>query len=302
LAVRRALLRLLYASQTWAVTTFGPPLLRWWGNPLLHEARAARPLPWAVLARAVPIAASLLAMLAAASWAITERALGAIIVALPLGVVMVAFIAAPVAAVRTSLAHIRESGTTPRGITTAVPVEIVWGVALVALWRIRWLIVAGLVVTPALIIGILHLDVAAFTNYRETVLALGSAASPEQVRLLTPGAGIPYFRLAARALSAGLLPWVILPLLASLGVSAAILLRDGAFSLTLALITALAALLAIIGVWQVVTTLYLLGQVLEAVRLVLTASVLIGVGALTALVCRLNADWLVNIPADEGII
>jgi hypothetical protein len=295
-------MRIWHSTQTWAITTFGPALLRWWGNPLLHEARAARPLPWAILARAVPICAALLAILAAAAWALNERTLGAVMVAGPPGVVMAAFVAAPVAGVRITLAQIRESGRTPRGMTTAVPIEIVWGAALVALWRLRWLIVAALIVSPALVIGLLHLDVAAFNNYRETVLALGSAAPLEQVRLLTPGAGIPYFRLFARALSAGLLPWVILPLLASLGVTSALVLRDDAFSLTLALIASLVALVLVIGVWQIITTAYFLGQALEIVRLILTAGVLVGAGGLTVLVCRVNADLLVNIPDDEGII
>jgi len=299
---KRALTRAWHSLETWAVVTFAPTLLRWWGNPLLHQARAARPLPWRALARVIPVAAGLLAVVAIVAWVITERALGAAMIALPLGVTLAALLSASVSGTLVTLGQLRAGGHTPRGMTTAVPHEIVWGLALVALWRLRWLIVAALIVTPALMIGALHLDVTAFANYRESALALGSAAPPEQVRLLTPGAGIPYFRLAMRALSAGLLALAALPLLASLGVSSALLLRDTPLSLTLALVGNIVALLVVLGVWQVVTTVYFLGQGLEVVRFALIAATLAGTGGLAWLVNRQNAELLVNIPPDEGII
>ncbi len=300
--IGRTLPRLWQPASAWVRSTFGPPLARWWGNPLLHTARLEKPLPWKPLRRVIYVGAGLMGLAAVLAWVTTERALGAAMIALPLGIVLVNLIGASVAGVRAMLAQLRSAGKSPRIMTTADPAEIVWGTTLVALWRLRWLIAAGLIVTPALVIGMLHLDSAAYATYRDSVLALGSAAPPEQVRLLNPGAGIPYFRLVVRAISAGLLPWIVLPLLASLSVAAALLLRDATLSQLVSLIVNLVALIGVGGVWQFVTTTYFLGQWLEIVRVMLIAGLFAGVGALVWAVGRLNAELLVNIPPEEGII
>jgi hypothetical protein len=137
-------------------------------------------------------------------------------------------------------------------------------------------IVAGLALTPALVISLMRLDAATFSAYRDTVLALGSAAPPEEVSLLLPGGGIPYFRLFIREISAGLLPWVVLPAAGALGLTGALLLDDVTFGQMAGLIGTVVVVIVSGGVWSWLSLTPIFGGLLEIVRLVLLAGLLAG--------------------------
>jgi hypothetical protein len=188
--------------------------------------------------------------------------------------------------------QMRYSRQDPRRLTDIDPRKVSWGLALAALWSLRWAIVAALVFTPVLVIGVLRLDVSDFATWRASAQALGEATPGGRAAGLLPGGRIPYIRLVVRALSAGLLPWAALPLLASLGVAAALRLDD----LTLGPLAALLGGGVVTGVtglaWYLVARTPLLGGMFEIVRVAVLAGLLAGLGLLAGRVNRHNAALL----------
>lgn len=301
-SARRGLTRTWHELSIWIAKTIGPTLQRWWSNPLLHAARSESPISWRVLSRIIAAAASVMMVLAIAAWIISERTLGAVLLALSLGIVLLTLATCSFQGVASAATQFKRTSDNPRQMLTADPAELVWGMALVAMWRLRWLVALCLAMTPTLMVSVLHVDVSTFINYRDSVIALGSAAPLDQVRLLGPGVSIPYFRLVLRALSIGVVPYALMPLLAALGVTTTLILRDRMLSLTLGLIASVTVLLIFGTIGQFLSSTYLLGHRLEFARLILMVAYLIGIGVLIWRVNILNADLLVNIPPDEGII
>jgi hypothetical protein len=208
-----------------------------------------------------------------------------------LGGVLAPVLIAPVAGADRIARQMRYSRLDPRRLTDLDPAEVAWGLALVTLWRLRWWIAAGLALTPVLVIGVLRLDVATYHAWRESAAALGETAEA-RARFLRPDGGLPVFRVAVRALSAGITPWTALPLLASLAVAAALMLDDPSLSPLAALIGEVVAMPILALVWSFVGRTPLLAGSLEVVRLALIVGLWIGLGALAAWVNGRNAAFL----------
>jgi len=277
-------------------TVLGPSVQRWWMNPLLSHARRKKPLPQIRLGRWFALSTSGVTLLSIFAWLANLGLLRALLFGTSLGVVLAIGLAAPVLSADRVARQMRFSRQDPRRLTSLEPQGAVWGLALVTLWHLRWLIIIGLVMTPALTIGLLRLDVASFAAWRDSMQALGEAA-PAGVSSWLPSDGhIPYFRLVIRALSAGLLPWVMLPLLASLGVTSAVLLRDASLSPLAGLLGAVLFSGLVLLVWEGVSRTPLLAGVLEIVRLILLIGMLVGIGGAAVWVNRRNAMTLVGVP------
>jgi hypothetical protein len=258
-----------------------------WNNPLLSRERQLQPLPRKLVSRTLPITAGALTLLPIIAWAFDSRWGGAALLGVCLGMTLIPVLAAPILSA-TFVFAARDASV----FTAISPGDAAIGCTLRALWRIRWLVMIGLALTPALIVSLLRLDVAAFSAYRESALALGSAAPPEQMRLLLPGGAIPYFRLSLRAVSGGLLPWALLPLSAVLGTSGALLLNDATLG-QIASVVAVAGILVISGLaWNWLSITPLLARPLEAVRLALLVAMLAGYIWLAWLISRRNARLL----------
>lgn len=266
-------------------------LRRWWNNPLLRHARHRRPPPGRVVGRGLAIAAGGLALLTVLAWAAQWRWIGAALMGVSAALVLLPpLVAAVVSADRVSR-QMRFTYQDPRGLADLDPDEVAWGLALVTLWQMRWLIGAALALTPALVIGLLRLDVSRFQAMQATATLLGSVADLPAGTL--PDGRVPYIRLSMRALSAGLLPWMTLPLTASLGVTAALLLQgDTPLSSLVSLLgnTLAGALLG--GLWQSLAWTPALAGMLEVVRLVLLGGLLFGLGAVTVWITQWNAGLL----------
>jgi len=276
-------------------------LRRWWENPLLRHARRQRPLPFRRAGQVLLVAIALLTGLVILAWITGWRPLGAALTVFSLGVAVIPVLAAPVATADRVARQMRFLRQDPRRLTDLDPQAVVWGLALVTLWRFRWLIVAALAVTPALVIGLFRLDMAQFAAWRGTTSALGAISAASQAGGLLPGGRIPYVRLALGALSAGLLPWAALPLMASLGVTAALMLQDASLSPLTGLLGGVAAAVVIALAWRMIARTPLLAGPLELVRLLLLIGLLAGLGALTIWVNRKNAALLDALaPLEEG--
>lgn len=268
------------------VAIFGPTLLRWWQNPLLRQTRRENPLPWPLLGRWLGVSMAVLSLLSVLAWVLNWRPLGAMLIGMSLGAVMSAMLSAPVLSADRVARQMRFPKHDPRRLTDLAPREVAWGLALVTLWRLRWLIIAGLAVTPVLVIGLLRMDVASFAAWQDSVQALGASTPAGDVGWLPPDGHIPYFRLVVRALSAGLLPWVMLPLLASLGVTSALVLRDASLSPLTGLLGGVLLSSLVLLVWNGLARMPLLAGGLEILRLSLLVGLLVGIGAAVVWVNR----------------
>ncbi len=284
----RASLRSLRAAARGLIV---PVLRGWWSNPLLVHARHQMPLALGRIRVGVIGAGGALALLSIGAWLGGWRSIGAVLTGLSLGGVLAPALIAPVAGADRIARQMRYSRLDPRRLTDLDPSEVAWGLVLVTLWRLRWWIAAGLALTPVLVIGVLRLDVATFNVWRESAGALGETAEA-RARFLRPDGGLPIFRLAVRALSAGITPWAALPLLASLGVAAALALDDPSLSPLAALIGEALAVPILALVWNFVGRTPLLAGSLEVVRLVLLTGLWVGLGALAAWVNRRSAAVL----------
>ncbi|MBN1311045.1 MAG: hypothetical protein JXB30_06460 [Anaerolineae bacterium] len=268
------------------------PVRRWWGNPLLSHARRERPMPDAGMGHWVAISAIGVTLLSILAWVVNWGLLGAFLFDASLGIVLAIGLAAPVLSADRVARQMRFSRQNPHRLTDLEPRLAVWGFTLVTLWRLRWLIIIGLAMTPALIIGLLRLDVANFGVWQESVQALGEA-TPASISNWLPADGhIPYFRLVIRALSAGLMPWVMLPLLASLGVTSAFQLHDAGLSPLVGLIGAVFLISLSLLVWDGLTRMPLLAGGLEIVRLFLVVGLLVGISGAVAWVNQQNEEIL----------
>jgi hypothetical protein len=282
------------------VVAFKPTLVRWWENPLLRHARHDDPLPWLMLGRWLSVSIVVLAVLSVLAWVLNWRPLGAALIGGSLGVVLAATLSAPVLSADRVARQMHFAKHDPRRLTDVDPGEVAWGLGLVTLWRLRWLIIAGLAVTPALVIGLLRMDAANFAAWQDSVQALGASTPVSAGGWLPPDGHIPYFRLSMRAVSAGLLPWVMLALLAQLGVTSALVLRDASLSPLVGLLGGVLLSGLIVLSWEWLTRTPLLAAGLEWVRLLLLIGLLVGIGAGAVWVNRRNGALLANARSGVG--
>lgn len=279
-----------------------PLLAHWWGNPLLVAARQQHPMSPVIFRRALPIGTGALAALAVISWLLNLREIGAGLVGVSIGVMLIVVLAAPVTGSAQTASHWRNI---PRGSPQSVsasPLDTVWGLALIALWSLRWAVLVGIAFTPALMIGLLRLDIAGFSAFRDSVQSLGSAAPPEAASQLLPGGGIPYGRLVIRAVSAGLLPWAGLPLLASFGVITTLWLREVAMAQLAGMIAAVLWLLGMGAFWLLITATPLLAGPLEVIRLLIVLAGMGGLGRVTLWINQQSAELLVIADDENAMI
>jgi hypothetical protein len=154
----------------------------------------------------------------------------------------------------------------PRQLTDLNPREVAWGLTLVTLWQLRWLIVLALAALPALMVGVLHISTADFQVWHDSVDILGQSDSGARASYMSASGGIPYFRLLLQAISVGLLPLLLLPLMASLGVLVALMVEDVLLSDLVSLVLAMIAGSLVLLTWAVVSRVSLLAGFLELVR------------------------------------
>ncbi len=282
----------LRAAYLRAYAHLAPTLRRWWDNPLFLHARRLRRLPFRLLQYALPSTTFILTLLAVLAWALRWRALGAGLMGVSLAAVLMPLLAAPVATAGRLAQQMQSPVHDPRSLTDLDPSEVAWGLMLVALWRLRWLTLLGLVLTPTLTISLLRLDAASLEAWRGSAQALGAVTAAGRAGELLIGDGMPYFRLVLRAISGALLPWAALPLFAALGVTAALALGDASLASLVALLGEGigAAILAML--WAAISSTPLLVGPYEMLRLLALIALLGGLLALTAPLARLNARLL----------
>ncbi len=278
-----AALGVLRAASGAVGARIGLTLRAWWDNPLLRHRRRLKPMPVRAVARLLPWVSGGLGLLAGAAWLIgahpAGRALGAALTVLSLGAPLAPLLAAPPLAASEAARQMAAARHNPALFADLAPNDVTWGLALIALWRLRWPVAVGLAFAPALVIGVLRLDVSSFATWRDSLQALGGAA-PSGVAWLLPGGRVPLFRLTMRALSAGLLPWALLPLLAVLGVGVACRLHDPGLSGLAALLGGVTAALMAGLLWAFLSRTPLLAGSREVVRLLLLAGLIAGPGRL----------------------
>jgi hypothetical protein len=247
------------------------------------------------------VLAFLLAALDVAVWVLRWRIPGAALGGLSIGLALLPPLIAPVASASRVARQMAVPQRDPRSLTDLDPQQVAWGLTLVTLWRLRWLILAGLLLTPVLLISLLRLDAASFEAWRASAEALGGATEAARARWLLPDGGIPYFRLALRALSGALLPWAALPLLASLGVTAALALGDASLA-PLAALLGEALTLALLGAgWGLLSTTPALAGSYEVLRLLLLAALIAAPGLLARRVNAINAELLLGEEESEQV-
>ncbi len=240
----------------------------------------------------LPIAAGLLALVAVLAWVLNFRAAGAALIGLSLAAALAPALAAPGVAADRLARQMRTPGQDPRRLSDLPPHEVSTGLLLVVLWRLRWMILAGLAFAPALAIGILRLDVSDFATWRELAEVLGGATAAGRTVWLLPGGGIPYGRLALRALSAALVPWAALPAFAALGVTSALLLEDPALGALAALLAEVITAPLLLLAWNALTRTPLLAAPYELIRALLLAALIGGLVYAAVALTRVNARLL----------
>lgn len=281
-----------------------PLAWRWWNNPLLHHARRLKPMPLGLLRAVAPWLAGLLAGSAIFAWMLggqfAGRAIGALLVGLSLGAVFVPVAAVGPVAAALAARQAQSVWRNPYALADIDPGEFTWGLALSALWRLRWAVVAGLVVTPALIVSVLRLDVVSFIAWRDSALVLNGATAASRAAWLLPDGGIPLFRLLLRALSAGMLPWAGLPLLAALGVTAGLLVPDSTLSPLAAMLGSALVGAAVMLAWRTLSLMPVLSGPGEVIRVALMAGLLALVGRAAGWLNTYNARRLLDGSVDSA--
>lgn len=269
-----------------------PHLQRLWNNPLFKHARRAKPLPLRQYAQYILFAALAGAALTLLAWLTNFRVLGALLVFVSLGGVLAPLIAAPVAGADRVSRQMWRGQTDPRKITDIAATEVAWGLTLVTLWQLRWLILIAIALTPTLMIGVLRLDAGRFLAWHASAVSLGGATPGARAAYLLPDGGVPYFRLVLRTLSAGFLPWFLLPLLTAGGVAAALKVEDAGLSSLIALLGTVVLLPLLYFLWAFLSLTALLAGPFEILRILLY----LGLHSLcvytAVLVARLNAELI----------
>ena len=251
----------------------GPTARRWWNNPLLRHARRSKSLPLGLLRVIVPWLGVLLALGAGVAWLLAEqfieaaRVAGAALVGLSLGMALLPVAAAAPVAAGLAARQADIAWHDPDLVADTGTDVFVWGLALTALWRLRWLVVIGLVFSPALAVSLLRLDVVSFTAWHDSAIALSGATTASRAAWLLPDGGIPFFRLVLRALTGAMLPWAGLPLMAALGVAIGVRVPDPALAPLVAIPASFVLGAAVVLGWHYLTLMPYLhgpGEVIRA--------------------------------------
>ncbi|NDJ36023.1 MAG: hypothetical protein GYB64_15315 [Chloroflexi bacterium] len=274
-------------------------ILALWNNPLLHHARRANPLPLKVLLRVVPAAAGITLLLTAVAWLAELRPLGAAMMILSLAAVLLPLIAASVGGADRIARQMHFSRLDPRRLTDLDPREVTDGLALVTVWKLRWLIIIALAFTPALMLSTIRLESIHYSAWQASAEILGGSTAGGAAGLLV-GGRMPVFRMITRALAIGVLPWALLPTVTVLGVAAALGLRDFSLSpLSTLLIMVVAAPIIALTVHGLTRTALLAGP-LEILRLLIVLGLIVAAAAPTVPLSRNNARWLAKPPDLPG--
>lgn len=266
---------------------------RSWANPLLNHARRQHPLPLNMLRWLVPLAALGAAVVVIIAWLFTMRVPGALLMGISAAVVMFPVVLAPLMSAHRVARQMAIPEHDPRSLTELAPQEIITGLVLVTLWQLRWLLVFALIFTPALVISLLHIGISDAEVLRDSIQVLGAASSATRMQVLSVGGGIPYFRLIVQSLSTVLLAWTSLPLLASLGVTAALLLGDLWLTDLAALLAEIVSGVTLMLLWGFLARTSLLAGS-EPIRLILLILFFVLLAAATALLNRTNTVLLIN--------
>lgn len=278
--------------RAWFNETIRPVLRGWWKNPLFHHARRSNPMPKALTLQVIGGGAVASLLVVGLAWALNIRLIAALMAGISLAPGLLMVVGAPFLAADRLVRLSYHPRNDPRLIEGVEAREVTWGLALATLWRMRWLIVIALMLTPALIISVMRLDLSDFATWRDSAAALGVASGAVRTDLLRPDGAIPLFRVGLRAVSAGLMPWLLLPLATCAGLTAGLLLDDISLSPLSALIVVVVCSLVIGLTWHGLTRTGVLGGGLEVIRLLLVVGLdvglLIGANALNGL----NASWL----------
>jgi hypothetical protein len=226
----------------------------------------------------------LLTGLSALAWVFGWRQVGAALMGISLGGAFIPVLAAPVTGADRVVRQMRFDQQDPRRLTDIEPMEITWGLGLVTLWRLRWLILIGLALTPALMVSAVRLDLSDFKVWQESFQTLGRTTAAGQAEWLLNDGSIPHVRIVIRAISLGLLPWAMLPLTTALGVTAAFVLRDVNLSPLAALLGTIILPVPVVLFWNWLSRTTVLAGGLEIIRL---AFLLILLAAISG-----SAAWL----------
>ncbi len=294
--MREALAGLWGHLRMWSDETIRPVLRGWWKNPLFHHARRSNPMPKALALQVIGGGAAVSLLLVGLAWALNIRLLAALMAGISLAPSLLMVVAAPFLAadrlVRLSY-HPRHD---PRLIEGIAAREVTWGLVLATLWRLRWPIMIALMLTPALVVSVMRLEVADFATWRDSAAALGMASEAARTDLLRADGAIPLFRIGVRAVSAGLMPWALLPLMTCAGLTAGLLLDDISLSPLSTLITVVVCSMGVGLAWHGLTRTGVLGGPLEIVRLLLVGGLDVGLLIAANALNSLNAGWLHHPP------
>nr|MBN1229621.1 hypothetical protein [Anaerolineae bacterium] len=284
-----------------AHTRISDTLRFWWRNPLLHHARRLKPLNPALAVRVVVVAAGIFLLLSLLAWIgflpEISRVVGAVLAAISIGAVMLPALLAPVSSADRIARQMHYARQDPRRLTDLPPGQVAWGLALVTLWRLRWPILFGLALTPSMVVGVLRLDISAFTAWRDSAAVLGGATAAGQSAYLLPGGRIPYVRLVLRAVTGGLLPWGLVVVLSVFGVVAALRIDDMRLSPLAALLGGVLGSGGLVVIWHYLSLNSLLAGPFEVLRMLL----LVMLGGLIALLARRLTQYGATILASGSL-
>lgn len=274
-----AVVERLRAAYVAVFIRIAPTALRWWSNPVFQQARRPKPLPLRGLRTVLPVLAGGLFLLSIGLWVVNFRLGGAALVGLSVGVVLALALVAPAAAAHRAATQLRAVRANPAALADLSSESVTWGLALAGLWRLRWLIVVALALTPALMVGLLRIDASTYAVLSRSARELGAAtdAAGRAIDLL-PGGRVPAVRLGLRALSGGLLVWALLPGLALLGVGAALYLGDPVLALLAALLGGVVLVVLATLIWSLLSGTPLIRGPFEVLRFLLEAAYLVGLG------------------------
>jgi hypothetical protein len=247
-----------------------------WNNALFVHARRLHSMP----IRQVGIAAAAFGLICVVAtimaWVLNCR-LGAAglagisFIGVSLPVLLIVF-----ASVQHVAAQMRDGKLLTTAMRDLPPDAVITGLALAAMWRIRWLLVVSLALMPTFIVSLLRLEIAGYSTWQASAEMLGVATAAGQASRLLPDGRIPYLRLIIRAISGGFLAWAILPLLAVMGVAIVLALREPSLSALVALLSQLGLGGLAFAIWSNLARTPVFGGGLEILRVVLIAVLLGG--------------------------
>lgn len=265
-----------------------------WNNALFVHARRLHPMPVQQVGIAAAVIGLVCVLAAVAAWILDWRLGAAGLAGISFIGVLLPALLIVVASVQHVAAQIRDGKLLNTAMSDLSADAVVVGLALAAMWRIRWLLVVSMALMPTFIVSLLRLEIAGYSTWQASAEMLGVATAAGQASRLLPDGRIPYLRLIIRATSGGVLAWVILPLLAVTGVAIVLALRDPNLSALVALLTHLGLGSLVFAVWSVLARTPMLGGGLEVLRLALIIAAFGGLIALSRQLARWSIRFLLT--------